>query len=141
MKKADIAAIGDYIINTLSLNTLGTSGASTVAAAVSALNSNSVSMTLNQPSGKITSVSGQAYRQGKIVIIVMSVTLSGSEYSNWLELGNISPAPPSQVKVVVPADINMANSSLLRVVVNPDGKIRAFYGGANSFPVLMAYSI
>lgn len=102
--------------------------------------SDSVTLSLNQASGKISAISGSAYRQGKVVFVSIDLTMNAAEGSNWIELGTISPAPPKNIRQNILSDTNMSGATVIRTQIDATtGKIKIFFGGANSYSINMMY--
>ena len=99
-----------------------------------------VTLSLNQASGKISSIGGKAYRQGKVIFVSIDLTMNATENSNWIELGTISPAPPKNIRQNTLSDSNMSGATVIRTQIDATtGKIKIFFGGANSYSINMIY--
>ena len=115
--------------------------ATTVEAELASTNNSLTNLNLVQASGKISSISGNAYRQGNVVQLYINVTLSSGETSNWITLGTISPAPQIAQRMNVYADTNSTGIKSLRVEVQTTGDIKCFYGDSASFCINVMYIV
>ena len=115
--------------------------ATRIASELTSVNNSLTNLNLVQASGKISSISGNAYRQGNVVQLYINVTLSSGETSNWITLGTISPAPQIAQRMNVYADTNSTGIKSLRVEVQTTGDIKCFYGDSASFCINVMYIV
>ena len=98
----------------------------------------SVTLTLNEPSGIVSSISGSALRDGKTVEVDIQLTLSNGASSDWVNLGSISKAPINNILINTSGD-GHTTERVLRFNILSTGTIRIFHGASGTFNIHITY--
>ena len=111
----------------------------TVKEKIEDMEDNTLSFNLNSPTGIVTSITGNATRYGRIVEVNLELTLSNGTYSDWFNIGTITPKPVNNC-VIVTGNDGVDDTTNLRVLIsNINGGIRIFNGNGRDYRIHMMY--
>lgn len=143
-EEGNVLALVDVRARALLGDDILTTNAQTCTGAINELKGTldeSVTLTLNTPTGKIDSIGGRADRLGKFVTVSIDLTMNNSEYSNWIDIGSITPPPKKIITQLVLSNTTFTNAKQLRFYINTDGTIRVFYGGSAEFNINVTFTV
>lgn len=98
-----------------------------------------VTLTLNEPSGIVSSVSGSAIRKGNIVEIDIQLVLSGGASSDWVVIGTVSKHPINNILINIVGDGHTTERALRVNVLSNTGAIRVFHGASGTYNIHITY--
>jgi hypothetical protein len=91
------------------------------------------------PSGVVSAIGGRLYQIGKIVLLDVDVTMTGSITSDWINALTVPKFPLAFTTVTVMPDKASAGAPL-RVRIRPDnGAVQLFYGGSGNYHIHAVY--
>lgn len=106
------------------------------------LNNSSVTLSLNQATGKISSISGSTHRKGNVVEVNLTIGMNNYESSNWIELGTVNVPPTATIRQNFISDNYLTDAKAVRVQIDATtGLIKCFYGGAATYYCSFCYVV